>query len=708
MSVTIIKDLARAVREAREPMSIGRLANDSKALNYRHPDSALISYPKVVNAGPIGALRESGTPLNIAIVGAGPGGVAALYELGRMATSSRPVHVTLYESDPDNFAVQRNSNSRPKALVRRRAGRVSSYSASDNTVYEIGAMRFPTIAGLTWHYAQAVFGDEPMCQQFPNPGTVPTEFVFGSQFDRYVGNEWLNPASPTKRVKELVLRGLYGAPYPELIHLAPVYRIGARTGLDANELLVDPDTPDSELQEFTTDWNEFIEQHDGTSLEGAVRHILTQYSTSLPSVAGLTGKQLISWCVELFGRFGFGTGGFKPLFNMSLVEMMRLMLWDYSNEYTFPTSEVKGNVQFVEAIYDKAIENEFLTVDVVHARVSDVFQSGAAQDLAARIAFYRPNSRTAIEFGTHDYGVLALPHDAAAQLVARIGYGTGLYINYEVGDFGAASIPTAPPTVRPALQVSTTAGQNAVNARMISAISTMHMTRSSKVFGTITDANASGPDVPEFPTGSGNKISAIVSDSGLAATYMVPSTLNPAYRSFLVSYSWDDDSTRLQNAFSTWPENDSNARPEDSSMYDAMLNRAYRVSPDPASVPSSNPPKWWLSATLNQVQDADKVAFDWTTYTTAGGFKLDATGDNYQSSLCFRYHTHANVEGLYNRFFLAGDSFSHLGGWLEGAFMSAINAVAGITLADNAKNLSTLNQEARKLFTTLTPVVPMN
>jgi tryptophan 2-monooxygenase len=63
---------------------------------------------------------------------------------------------------------------------------------------------------------------------------------------------------------------------------------------------------------------------------------------------------------------------------------------------------------------------------------------------------------------------------------------------------------------------------------------------------------------------------------------------------------------------------------------------------------------------------------------------------------------------LDSRVFLASCSCSHLGGWLEGAFMSAVNAVAGIVVSLNQGRVGALNAEAQKLFTTLTPVIPMN
>jgi hypothetical protein len=40
--------------------------------------------------------------------------------------------------------------------------------------------------------------------------------------------------------------------------------------------------------------------------------------------------------------------------------------------------------------------------------------------------------------------------------------------------------------------------------------------------------------------------------------------------------------------------------------------------------------------------------------------------------------------------------------------MSAVNAVAGIVVSLNQGQVGALNAEAQKLFTTLTPVIPMN
>lgn len=693
MAVHVIKDLAQAVTLRAAQMTIGDLAAGAGRY-YRHPDSAQISYPLTVQTA-LGSVPAGGRT-TVAIIGAGPGGIAALYELRQLANAA-PTHrfdVAIFEPDPANFLyTPRPVN--PSQVTPRRAGRVSSYY-TPQTVYEIGAMRFPSIAGMTWHYAERAFGASPDVNVFPNPGTVPTEFVFGSQFDRYLGDTWQNPASPTRRVRTLVINGLTG----------PTYMIGPHTPGQLIPILKDPATPQPVLAQIQKDWGVFIQQNDGTTLEAAVRAILTaaQQGGQLPPIPGLTGAQQLDWCVELFGRFGFGTGGFKPLYNISLVEMMRLVLWDYSNEYTFPPSLAPGNVDFIAQLYNLASASApNFAVTHFRARVSDVFHQSNPR--MAGIAFY--DETNIVKFAYADYAIIALPHDTATNMINRLGFSPVPLNDPAIGDVGRSQPPGR--AVLPGLLLSTQSGQDAVNARAATAVSMLHMTRSSKVFSTITNAAATAPPVPEFPA-PGDHISAVVSDCGLAATYMVPSPINPNYRSFLVTYTWDDDSTKLENTFAQWPQNISPPGP--GAMYEAMLNRAYRQNP---ATPQDAGPKWWLYTVLTKAIDTHRVSWDWSTYVTAGGFKLDMTGDTNQSDLCFRYHTHAiyrsptrpPAQQLDSRVFLASCSYSHLGGWLEGAFMSAVNAVAGITVSINLGRVEALNPQAQKLFTTLTPVVPM-
>lgn len=96
MSVTVIRNLAKAPdgKTIADVAKVGRY--------FRHPDSARIVYPTIVQQ-PLGTL-PAGKSLRVAIVGAGAAGIAALNELSRMVNDTTgTVNVSLYESDPDSF-----------------------------------------------------------------------------------------------------------------------------------------------------------------------------------------------------------------------------------------------------------------------------------------------------------------------------------------------------------------------------------------------------------------------------------------------------------------------------------------------------------------------------------------------------------------------------------------------------------------------------
>ncbi|MND79337.1 Phenylalanine 2-monooxygenase precursor precursor [compost metagenome] len=700
MSVSVIWDWARSAGLSNSE-TIAELLRRSR--HYRHPDSAQIAYPYTVET-PLGFLPPGNH--RIAIVGAGAAGIAALYELSRLAAqleASDQVTVDLYDSDPDHFLAPRPVND--IAVRNRKAGRVSaarvSVDGTDRTVYEVGAMRFPEIAGLTWHYASQVFDPQALVKVFPNPGKVPTEFVFADRVDRYGNNQWQDPDSPTRRVFEVVLKYFPGKTLADDPNGSSLFKIGGFDPAEVAKRLASQNTSEADLLQISADWKDFVREHDHTTLAGAVRKVMVHASAQgeLPLLPGLDEQGTIDHCVELFGRFGFGTGGFKPLFNISLVEMMRLVLWDYSNEYTLPVEE---NVDFIRALHERALQTgaSKLVVNFNNGRVCDCHHfnpphSGTPR--RAKLWYY--DHDLALQANEYDFVILAMPQDQLAPLIRRSGHSPAGKFHTRVGDAQLGLATSTAVQVFPALQLSRTT--TAPTERIVSAIGQLHMTRSSKVFGVIRNADSSAPEVPQF---NGAPIQAVVSDSGLAASYIVPSTLDgQPYSSFLASYTWDDDSTRLQQDYAQYPQNPGNEADQGSAhyMFQTMINRVDHDVFDPQSQTYR---RWWFGTLLSKVQTKNRFVYDWTTHRSAGGFKLDMTGDHYQSNLCFRYHTHAQSAELDNRFFIACDSYSHLGGWLEGAFMSAINAVAGIVVAANGGRVATLNPQAQKLFTTLTPI----
>ncbi|WP_197678047.1 hypothetical protein [Pseudomonas chlororaphis] len=498
MSITVIWDWANSA-SVNSTSTIADLQQLSQ--HYRHPDSARVAYPHTVQA-PLGEL-PAGTH-RVAIVGAGAAGICAFYELSQLAkglpTGSKIV-VDLYDSDPDHFlAPLRNKDIDTQ---NRRAGRVSAARVStgdtERTVYEVGAMRFPEIAGLTWHYASKAFNPTERVKVFPNPGKVPTEFVFGNRVDRYKDQDWLDSDSPTRRVQQLVFKY-----FPGNASGSSLFKIGDCDPAAVAVLLKAESTDDSTLDGIYQDWQAFIAEHDHTTLAGAIRKIMTHVSDNpgvgedrLPDIPGLDAQGTIDYCVELFGRFGFGTGGFKPLYNISLVEMMRLVLWDYSNEYTLPVEE---NVDFIKKLHEKTMSEgaDKLEANFINGRVSDAYHFRPANIRPQRIAkvWHYTNTSDALLEKDYDYVILAMPQDQLTPLIRRSGYSPHGIASTQVGDFRLQLETGTATQVYPALQLSLS--DTAPTERIVSAINQLHMTRSSKVFGLISQADSSNPSVPTF------------------------------------------------------------------------------------------------------------------------------------------------------------------------------------------------------------------
>jgi len=687
--------------------SIGVLAHASR--HGRHPDSARTAYPNVVQ-DPLGILPKRN--YRVGIVGAGSAGISALYELARLTPkldAPHRMHIQVFDSDPQHFLAKQPKQDANSMHIRKSgrvwAARVATHDASgpttDRTVYEVGAMRFPETAGLIWHYASQVYNPATLLSVFPNPGKVATEFAFGAETERYNHTHWSNPQCLTKQVLRLILRYLPGV---DLDSGAPthsaLFKIGNRDPFAVSALLANEASPEAVLAQIEQDWQVFVAEYDGTTLASAGRQIIEHAATQneLPPVPGLSPQESIHYCVELFGRFGFGTGGFKPLFGISLVEMMRLILWNFSNEYSLPSEE---SSDFIERLYKKAVglSNNTLSIEFVSARISDVYHQHApdSKERQAIINYYLNATKTPVlEQAEFDYVILALPQTQLTPIITRAGYSAHGQAQTLMGDAGLG-LPTAlRKNVYNALQLSLK--YDAPTARIISAISLLPMVRASKVFGLIRNEDAQSTQVP---TVQGQPVQAVISDSGLGASYIIPSTIpGQGYSSFLATYTWNDDSTALQRDFGHYPQNNQNDEGKHNAdhMFNTMINRATRDIYNPVTRTYQ---RWWLSELLGKVQSHNRFVFDWSTARSAGAFKLDNPGDHYHSNVCFRFHTHARSAVLNNRFFLACDSYSHLGGWLEGAFMSAINAVSGLIVAANGGDSTSLNEHAQKLFSQL-------
>ncbi|KAJ6645372.1 Phenylalanine 2-monooxygenase precursor [Pseudolycoriella hygida] len=702
MGISIIPALLYSQAASSADRKLSEIAKEGQY--YRHPDSALISYPMVVKE-PLGTINKS---LNIAIVGGGAAGIAALYELSNLDNAKDNISITLYESDPDSFLhAPKGQTVRVAGL---KAGRVSAAISSDkpvtddantdHAVYEIGAMRFPEIAGLMWHYASVVYGGDKVVSPFPNPGTVPTELVHGDRVDRFANGVWLDDKSATKQVVDIIRKGLVGGLTDENTSLFP---IGGKDPAKISEILKSGKTTEDELKTINADWKTFAKENDKYTLESAVRKVIEANNANLPEIPGLNDVvEKINYYVELFGTVGFGTGGFKSVFNMSILETMRLLLWNYANEYVLP---VTANVDFISMIYKAAREKQLKLV-VKLARVAEACHLDGNDKGKTILVYYSVNHDGTEVFEPEkqefDYVILATTPKQTSSFISKIGFNNDESRSVPLGDYERQLTPDKyEGSVRPALVLSKK--DDVPNSKLFSAVSNVHMVCCSKIFATVKKSDFDNY-APEFL--DKGKVKAIVANCGLGSSYVVPTTIinerlqskADEYYSFLISYAWEDDSKGMQHNFGKYPLNIVDTK----HLLSAVVGRTARYVKNPLT---GKYEPWWFGQALSKCDLQDRLSYDWTTFNSAGAFKLNNVGDNYNIDLLFRYHTHALASTLDNRFFLANCSYSHLGGWIEGAFMSAVNAVCGLICAANGGKIESLSPAAQKVITSLDKVV---
>lgn len=515
--------------------------------------------------------------------------------------------------------------------------------------------------------------------------------------DRFASGDWLDEKSATKKIVEVIRDGLIGQKQGPNISLFP---INGKDPAKISEQLRLPTTSIDELKKIHEQWRIFVNENDQVSLAAAVKRVITAKLSELPDVPGLPDdSQKINYYLELFGTVGFGTGGFKSVYNMSILETMRLLLWDYANEYMLP---VEANVSFLSKLYEKSLQKN-RNVQVKAARVCDVAHLDKNPKGSTLVAFYAidPEGKESTEpqYEVYDYVILATTPRQTSSMVGRVGFKNDAGRKVALGDHGRR-LSQYEGFVRPALVLSQKF--ETPNTKLFSAVNNVHMVCCSKIFASVKKADFD-KYAPEFS--DKGKVKAIVADCGLGSSYVVPSTIlnermriaSKDYYSFLISYAWEDDSKKQQHNFGKYPMNIIDTE----QVVNAFVGRTTRYVKDP--VDNSYKP-WWFGEALSKCKLEDVLVYDWTTFNSAGAFKLDNAGDHFNSHLLFCYNNHALKPALANKFFLANCSYSHLGGWIEGAFMTAVNAVCGLIVAANDGNKNALSVEARQVVDTLDKV----
>jgi tryptophan 2-monooxygenase len=563
--------------------------------HYQYVDTAGFSYGawKAACGGPIGHF-ETPPRENVAVVGAGLGGLAAAYELLRAG-----VNVTLFEASD------------------RIGGRMFSkpFAAGSKDLAELGAMRFPPSEELLFDYINQF--DIETTSDFPDPGAVETMVSYQGLKYRFTNEDESEVPQAFKDLSKA---------WDAFLTTGATVEVADATGSLQQIKLAAPNdisaaltanctyTPHASGCDPVTAWQTYIDVFANRTLYNGLMLIF-----SGPHPPG--GR---AWMVpddyERFAALGTGFGGFGPLYQVSFIDILRLMVNGLETAQRFLPG---GISQVGTGLYTATITRPDGTKTSVekHTRMKTPI-GGLYTTQDGAVLMVDPAGKP-LPGGPFARVIIATTH-RAMEIDAKL----GLFDTFN----GPGNIP-----VSPALDTAAAAGVRA-----------MHIMNSTKVFlRTESQFWKNKKDMPRV----------ILSDSLSTNLY----TLEYGEKTgvVLVSYVWGDESIK-QLTFT-----DKKARME-------MLRQALMpVAPEFAEnlIPAGGD------------YDRNVQMIDWELEDHYyGAFKLNRPGqEQYVRTLFFDYQkVLANPNAATSKVFLAGDSISWTGGWTEGALQTAMNAACAV------------------------------
>lgn len=619
----------------------------------------------------------------VAVVGGGMSGLLTAWELSKLG-----MRVALYEgttAPTDNLATTNG------------AGRVRATLLDKNdpaTRVELGAMRFPSTAYLFWHYVSLLQVQDPNLPlvDFPNPMKMPSLYA---HTDGSVWGAWqkgplnLPPAAKAVADKHLGVFLSYVPPVPpDAINLDA----RGKSALDIARLVGDQSVlTAAQVKMIRAWWN------------WAARDIHTRsYETFIR--ASLTPEE-----VEIAGNVGFGTGGFKTLFPSSALDFMRLVLWDYSNEFALPTLyrlpyQMMNKAKAAGAAFSHATSVDGIYYLPSTGRYAVAHCPADGGSLSVRSDF--------------DFIVCAMSHKAALELLNK-SKGNKATVRSKLGGIDAIVpyVDTALPAYR-SQQVPDLGNQGVASV---------------KIFSTLTGParnTAYARVKPAAATPYNKQVGVLFGAGRVGVTYHFAKdgeVLGNAPSAIGLNYSWNSDANALYetllrpNAFvgpvleargifrgadynGAFASTVANAVAEqrggaaDPATVDSNWVNAKTSFADAWRRGSSNPSQWaivfWHK--VPHVRMAFKIDFPnfgkWSVY----GFQAGATSyiayrngaaefqnwdyesGDVQDPSSYPFTRKSRVTA---GVFFCGCSFSHYGGWVEGAFQSGLSNAQAVYYA---------------------------
>lgn len=395
-------------------------------------------------------------------------------------------------------------------------------------------------------------------------------------------------------------------------------------------------TPDSPLfQKVGADFKKFVnglmepmeearKAHDTKKMQDIFQKYLDKYGNKsfLDALVEDLQEKGIHWTkdeIDAFGALGLGTGGFGAFYPICFMEMLRLMLNQLENgQHLLPEGAAMA--------LDKFYSTEVPLPDGGAASLKDK----AEINLRTQVTDIRANNgKPIVEFKGSD--------------------GT-----MHSKEFAAVIVATTHVAMQKmGLSQQKTGSEQVLSADVANAINDLYMVSSSKLFiRTATkfwlDENGN-PRIEKKPDGSFGPIPQNIQTDQLAHGVYCLDYPDTDHGVVLMNYSWGDKSDKLMG-----------------------MSYQERVEEFKKTIAQISPE---FAANLIPV-NGEIHAIDWQSEPAHyGAFKLNKPGKEASQQEVFYQYQDAS-----NGVVLAGDSVSHVGGWVEGAMQTGIHAACAIAV----------------------------
>lgn len=573
----------------------------------RMVDTFVYDYLKLVrdNESPFAQVTGEGTNVKVAIIGSGFAGATAAYELQRAGIKN----ITVYEARQTC------------------GGRAYSHKFKDEMgreyVNEMGPMRIPGNSKLFWHYlSKIVETTDPIQKVFPNPGVVATQIIFRGLKYSWKDEEFPQPDNPDDP-NNVDWEQLHN----DIEEFIGSLKFGSGSTVDKiAELLQKENLTNDEQNKIKEYW----------------KYFLLKYN-DLPFIKTLEDYFRDRWGEEqysMFATLGLGTGGFGPLFPVCFLEIFRILLWQYYNEY-IPSLSMN---EIVTGLLDKSkVEICQETVDYVGIDKSD--------STKVNIHSVKPSDNEVV-VRQYDYVIVAT---TLRSMQVRMNLDAKVSPRKYSSESQAVFGDDRDYKIRESLRVP-------------------HIMNSSKLFGFMpTKPWKENGGIENWPYHKGEPVKCVLTDTLARQMYFLDPYPNDedAGSNVLIGYNWGDDSVKIMaiRNYEPWQVVGQNANP------DVVLKNAYQLGLEGSDL--NNP----IANSLESIQTEEQLAsVIWQEEPMIfGAFKIDYPNQFYATSrLVYQYQQAVGDESPSKRVYLAGNNCSFQGGWVEGAIQSAVNASAAI------------------------------